>query len=189
VASRGKKASGKPLKPPEWLNTRDYGYLHRLDAAGWLDLLQRCKAQLHPVDLTEWESIGEPGWTKLYIPAHIGPPAVQTVSKADQSTLYDIENPAFFTQVWLGASDRTIIEEFKRELQFARRLTPAPVRTRGSKKAPAAISEMHFNGWIAHRIVQLCDLLVWRNGRTSRRQSARAKKKRRPVGGLTNTDR
>jgi hypothetical protein len=130
-------------------------------------LLQRCKAQLHPVDLTEWESIGEPGWTKDYIPAHIGPPAVQSVSKTDQSTLQDIEKPALIIQVWLGAPDRTIIEAFKRELQLARGVTPAPVKTRGSKKAPAAISKMHFNGWIAHRIVQLCDMLAWRNGLTS----------------------
>jgi hypothetical protein len=130
-------------------------------------LLQRCKAQLQPVDLTEWESIGEPGWTKDYIPAHIGPPAVQSISKADQSTLADIEKPALIVQVWLGAPDRTIIEQFKRELRLARDVTPAPVKTRGSTKAPAAIGAMHFNGWIAHRIVQLCDILVWRNGLTS----------------------
>ena len=163
MASRGKKA--RKQAKPEWPSTRDYSYLRGLDAAGWLDLLQRCKAQLQPVDLTEWESIGEPGWTKDYIPAHIGPPAVQSISKADQSTLADIEKSALIVQVWLGAPDRAIIEAFKRELRLARDVTPAPVKTRGSTKAPAAIGAMHFNGWIAHRIVQL---LLWRSGLTSK---------------------
>jgi hypothetical protein len=159
--------AGTWAKPPDWFKTKDYSYLKRLDDRGWLHELQRCRARWDRVDLSEWESIGEPGWTKGYIPAHIGPPAVHVVEKADQSTMHNLEKPALIVQVWLGAPDHVIIECFKEELKSARRTTPAPVRTRGSKTAPALIREMHFAGWIAHRIVQLCDLQTWRYGLTA----------------------
>ena len=62
---------------------------------------------------------------------------------------------------------RVIIEGFEKELQIARRETPAPVKIRGSKTAPAQITKMHFAGWIAHQIVQLCEIEAWRNTLTT----------------------
>jgi hypothetical protein len=148
--------------PPEWYAKKDYSYLRKLDAAGWLPVLQRCHALREDVDLSEWESIGEAGWTQNFIPAYIGPPAVNVVDKADQSTLHVLEKPALLVQISLRAPDGVIVEEFARVLQLARRTTPSPVKIRGSKVAPGSIKQMHFTGWTTHRIVELCEIEAWR---------------------------
>jgi hypothetical protein len=150
--------------PPDWFSKKDYHYLCRLDASGWLQELQRCNALQKKVDLSEWESIGKQDWTKKFIPAYIGPPAVEVVAKADQAALRALEKPALIVQVSLRAPDSVIIGEFKKALQAARCAVPPPVRTRGSRDAPAAIGNMHFNTWISHKIVEFCEIEAWRDG-------------------------
>jgi hypothetical protein len=147
-------------EPPEWFRTKDYKYLLKLDAAGWLHELERCSGL--GVDLSEWESIGEPGWTDNVYPAFIGPPAVQVVDNADQSKLHALEKPSLLVQVYLNAPDGTIIEEFKKVLQLARQSVPSPVRRPGPTALSAKFTESHFVSWINHRIVEVCELDAWR---------------------------
>ena len=153
---------GKWADPPAWFKGKNYAYLTKFDDADWLYELQRCAAKKSPTDLSELEFIGEPGWTKNLIPAYIGLPAVEIVDHADQTEFHKFEKPAIIVIVSLKAPDYIIIKEFKKQLAQARRDTPAPVKTRGSQTAAAKISPMHFNTWILHKIVQLCDLDHWR---------------------------
>jgi hypothetical protein len=159
----GSQLAGKWTNPPDWFLKTDYRYLRDLDAAGWLHVLQLCNALQQKVDVSEWEPIGEPGWTKNFIPAFIGPPAVQIVDKADQLALHPIEKPALIIQVALRAPDAVIIDEFKKALRLVRRSVPSPARTRGSKTAFASFRNMHFAAWMNRKIVQLCQLEAWRD--------------------------
>ena len=102
---------GAWLEPPEWLKKKDYRYLRNLNAAGWLAELQRCAQLQNPIDLREWDAIGEPDWTKNVAPAYIGPPAVQVVDRADQSVLDALEKPALIVQINLRAPDGVIMEQ------------------------------------------------------------------------------
>jgi len=147
-------------EPPDWFRNKDYGYLLKLDVAGWLRELDRCSGL--GVDLSEWESVGEPGWTDNVYPAFIGPPAVRVVDKADQSTLHALEQPSLLVQVYLNAPDGVIIEEFKKVLRSARQSVPSPVSKPGPTALSGKFTETQFTSWIKHRIVELCELEAWR---------------------------
>jgi hypothetical protein len=122
------------LKPPDWFRKKDYGYLSKLDAAGWLNELERCSGL--GINLKEWESLeregeeriplGEPGWTDNAYPALIG------------------------------------IEEFKKALRSARKLVPSRVSKLGPTALSSKFTETQFVRWINHRIVEICELDAWR---------------------------
>jgi len=142
-------------KPPEWFTKKDYQYLRRLNARGWLRELERCKKIRDAVSLRKWG-------TETAVPSFIGPPVVEIVEKADQATLPRIERPALILKVYLRAPDGKIIEEFKRALQNARRSTPSPVKKPGPQGLDAVFMKTEFSHWLDHRIVELCELDVWR---------------------------
>ena len=157
-------------EPPQWFRDKDYSYLSKLDAAGWLHELERCSGL--GVDLKEWESLerereehiplGEPGWTDNLCPAFVGPPAVRIVDKGDQSSLHALEQPSLLVQVYLNAPDGVIVEEFKKALRSARQSVPSPVSRRGPTALSATFTETQFFAWRNHRIVEVCELDAWR---------------------------
>jgi hypothetical protein len=166
----GPSARPRP-NPPDWFNEQRYHYLRNLDARGWLAQLERCKMLRGRVSLRQWESVGEKGWTKKYVPAFIGPPVVEIVERADQATLHEIEKPAFFAKVYLRAPDGIIIKEFEKALKEARRSVPAPVKKPGPRGAGPQFTRTEFSRWLDYRIVELCELEDWR--RKLRRKKAR----------------
>ena len=143
-------------EPPVWFKRKDYSRLRDLDAWGWYKELLHCMQIRDDIDLTDW---GPPG---TYIPAFFGPPVVQAVDKADQSTLRRIEHPTLILQVYLNAPDGKILTEFKKALRLARRKVPAPVSKPGRKTSDAEFGTRHFARWFNRQIVQLCEIDAWR---------------------------
>jgi hypothetical protein len=146
--------------PPIWFANKDYRYLSTLTAPGWLHELLWCNHLYSGGDVA-WESTG-PNRTKTMMPAFIGPPVVRIVNKADQAELLALEKPALIVQIYLGAPDRIIIEEFEKALRAARRDIPDVVKNPGPRATRARFTAHHFSRWQSHRIVELCELHAWR---------------------------
>ena len=79
-------------KAPAWFVNKDYSYLGKLDAAGWLDKLEWCKPLASEAAKRE---AGEPTYEEQWkgtpaadlIPRYIGPPAVLAVDQACPESL------------------------------------------------------------------------------------------------------
>lgn len=144
--------------PPSWFAESRYKNLVDLDASGWLHELERCNAVLGGERSKEVPR----DHSKSLQPAFIGFPPVFVAEHADQSRLTQLEKPALFLQVWLRASDKEILDEMKRILKEERKAHPLPPTSGQRSGGDSNFGRKVFDEWIKRRIVELCDLLSWR---------------------------
>jgi hypothetical protein len=151
-------------KAPAWFRARDYTYLGDLDAEGWLNELERCRAKLGG-----WADQKE-GWRFLFgeeidqlIPAEIGLPPVQRIGSSEE--LDSFVPPRMVLVVDLSAPDDVIRQAFDRILTAARKKSPGPVRRRGKQAGSDRFTESHFATWRTRRIIEIAELDAWFRGR------------------------
>ncbi len=93
--------------------------------------------------------------------ARIGIRTVRLLERTEHDAqLSPLELPAL--RVHLDAPDGVIMEQFADALRRARERYPAPVAKRGKNALKARFTEKTCRVWRENRIVQLCELLVWR---------------------------
>ena len=73
-----------------------------------------------------------------------------------------IELPALLIN--LNAPDGTIRDQLEEALRAGRAKYPPPVRKRGPQALNARFGDQKFYMWRRYKILQLADLLAWRNG-------------------------
>jgi hypothetical protein len=156
---------------PEWFATKDYSYLEKLDLRSWLRELERLSKLLyimeHPlVDASLPPSDAGSKWMmhkegdELTL-TRLGIRLVRLIERTENGVqLSPLELPAL--RVHLNAPDDIIMTRFKAELMEARKLYPAPVAKPGRKALNARFDKRQFGVWRNHKIVQVCELLAWR---------------------------
>jgi hypothetical protein len=157
------KIAAKPLKP-DWFVKRDYLYLQKHGTRGWLKELTRLREQAikHNPELLKDDRKVEvhhiAGNPRVLLP---GAPIVQLVAPQAQ----DVHIPQHLLPaliVNISAPDTVILAQFKRQLEKARNLFPAPVAKRG-RHAPNSIFDTDtFEKWRREKIVQFADLIAWK---------------------------
>lgn len=148
--------------PPQWFANKDYTYLNRLDARGWLKHLEKCHSHASGFNSADG-SVPD-----TYYPVMIGPPVLQIVESASQRELTALEKPALIVQVWLRAPDKEILEEFAKALRSARTTYPAPARKRGPITLNGTFDKSIFLIWLNRKIIQYADLACWRSKQPGR---------------------
>lgn len=151
-------------KAPDWFPERDYSYLGKLDAAGWLHELRRC---VHLASEATKREAAEPTfedeWPDLFaaglIPCTPGARPIEVVDKVNSESLGSVKKHMLFLQVWLPASDADILTAFKKALRGAREQYPCMVKKPGQKALNGGIGETEFRRWRTHKIVEISDLL------------------------------
>ncbi len=149
-------ATGRPC--PEWFAQKKYGY--PLDLGGWIKELER-------VNGFSWS--GREEWRAVildiddYFPSYIPPPPVEAIDRAEASReLLALEQPALLVRIHLAAPDAIIIKGFRAALAEARKDVPSPVKNRGRYRLNGQFSPSKFATWRRYRIIELAELLDWR---------------------------
>jgi hypothetical protein len=147
--------------PPDWFASKKFAYPAAADARGWYGELQRING-LFWKDREEWrDTIPE---IDEYVPAFICPQPVEAIDRDEAARdLHDLEKPALLVRVWLRAPDAVILKEFRAALVEARKTHPAPVRNRGRDSLAGRFSPSKLATWRRRRILELAELLAWRD--------------------------
>lgn len=150
-------------RKPDWFRKVDYTYLNSLDVRGWRDELLRVNDALALADWREeWRDVIGPESDKL-TPAVITPLPVEVINRDEAAReLHKFEMPAMLMRIHLGAPDAVIIAAVKAALLDARKMHPAPVTRPGKPALGSKFDKTKFASWRKHKIVQLADLLAWR---------------------------
>jgi hypothetical protein len=134
---------------------------------GWLRELERIGGLLWPGLAQwrdEWRNVIGPDIDESY-PAYIGPPPIDVIDRDEAAReLSALEKPALLVRIDLKAPDAVIINGFRGALAEARKAHPAPVRNRGRDRLAGRFGPSRFASWRRWRIVELAELLAWREG-------------------------
>ena len=157
-----------PEPPPLALQIlgKDRSHLRNLDAMGWRDEIARLRHLLTSkaeIDkrCEEWgEDLGDPD---RYRPGIIDYPIVDVVNWQEGGVrIPALALPALLVK--LSAPDAVIIDRVKAALKQWRQRHPFAVSRRGRKASNAVFDTNMFKVWWRNRIVELGELIAWRNG-------------------------
>jgi hypothetical protein len=154
--------SARDLPLPYWFASKKFAYPAAADARGWYGELLRINGFFWK-EREEWrDTIPE---IDEFVPGFIGPPPVEAIDRDEAAReLYNLEKPALLVRVWLRAPDAVILKEFRAALREARKTHPAPVKNRGRDGLAGRFSKSKLGTWQRYHIIELAELLAWRDG-------------------------
>jgi hypothetical protein len=162
-------APDPPQKAKRILN-KDYSYLDKLDADGWLSELTRLHnlsvdngLGLHEPDLNTHTigEVGESGEASEVMTVQVGVPAVELVEfNAEGFRLPPERLPALIVNA--RAPGKVIREQIDVFIAQLRDRFPPPIKKPGPPAPNTRIDQRTFSSWSNWRIVQLAELFAWR---------------------------
>jgi hypothetical protein len=160
--------SASDIPPPDWLAVKHYAYPEPDDPKGWLNELLRING-LFWNDRDEWRDIIPD--IDNYSPGYIPAPPVEVIDRDEAAReLSALEQPALLLRVHLTAPDAVIVREFRAELAKVRKTVPALVKNRGRDSLRGNFSRSKLATWKRYRIIELAELLAWRESKPPSRK-------------------
>lgn len=128
----------------------------------WIDRLEYCNALLTELPKSKYNLNDGIPPEPIQTPAYINFPPSYELEAERTFSPKKIQKPSFCIVFSLRASDTDLIEAFKEHLRNKRKEHPSALTRRGPKLLNAEFNSTLANSWLNHRIVQIAQLIHWR---------------------------